>query len=72
MIPHPRKARPLHLALAGLGIAGLLAGCDAAPARGPSETRGLPVLQPVPPSGGAGGVIPLERPAGSRGGAKGS
>jgi hypothetical protein len=55
-----------------LALALSLAGCDAAPARGPSETRGLPVLQPVPPSGGAGGIVPIERPPGSRGGSKGS
>jgi hypothetical protein len=53
-------------------IALSLAGCDAAPARGPTTTRGLPVLQDVPPSGGAGGVVPIERPPGSRDGSKGS
>jgi hypothetical protein len=69
---HQKKAIPMRIALSCLAITALLAGCDAAPARGPSTTRGLPVLQDVPPSGGAGGVVPLERAPGSRGGDKGS
>ncbi|TDH63395.1 hypothetical protein E2C06_06045 [Dankookia rubra] len=62
----------MRIALSCLTVVLALAGCDRPITPGPSETRGLPVLQPVPPSGGAGGVVPLERPAGSRGGDKGS
>lgn len=63
----------MRLALSCLAAATLLAACDSTPARGPSTSRGLPVLQDgPPPSGGAGGVVPLERPPGSRGGSKGS
>jgi hypothetical protein len=59
----------MRIALSCLAIAVSLAGCDQTP--GPSETRGLPQVQnPYVP--GAGGVTPLERPAGSRGGDKGS
>jgi hypothetical protein len=64
----------MRLVFLGLALAAPLAACNNPPPRtGPSTTTGLPVVtQPYPAGGGAGGVAPLERPAGSRGGDKGS
>jgi hypothetical protein len=63
----------MRIVVVCLAAAAWLAGCTTPPQSGPSTTRGLPTLQGgVPPSSGAGGVAPLERPPGSRGGDKGS
>ncbi|MBK1658381.1 hypothetical protein [Paracraurococcus ruber] len=60
----------MRILMIALAAAPLLAACDT-PARGPSTDAGLPVVT-NPNVPGAGGVTPLARPAGSRGGDKGS
>ncbi|MDO9710333.1 hypothetical protein [Paracraurococcus lichenis] len=61
----------MRIALLSLIAATALVACESRPAPGPSETRGLPQVQ-NPYTPGAGGVAPLDRPPGSRGGDKGS